>query len=175
MGMRMSEAVRASGKILGIGHYHGKIIRWNGTIEEFDDYNLVVNQGLNSILGVYLQAQTSIPAWFLGIFQGNYTPQATDTAANIAANSTECSSYNSATRPQWNPAAPSGQSITNSGNPATYTFNASVTIYGGFLVSSNVINGTAGVLFSEATFSSPKAVANLDQLVLTYTFTAASA
>lgn len=161
-------------ELLVAGVWHGKIIRAGEVIEEFEDHNLVVNQGLNDILNVYFNNGTVKPTWYMGIFQGNYTPQSTDTASNVAANSTESSSYSSATRPQWSPAAPSGQSITNSASPATYTFTASVTIYGAFLISSNVIGGTAGTLFSEATFASPKAVVNGDQLLLTYTFNAAS-
>jgi hypothetical protein len=156
------------------GVFRAKLIHVDGTEDEWEDLNLVVNQGLNSILSVYFNGGTQINNWFMGIFQGNYTPQPTDTAANIAANSTECSSYTGGARPQWQPAAPTAQSISNSTNPATYTFNANITIYGAFLISSNVIGGTAGTLFSEALFTSPKSVNSGDQLLLTYTFQASS-
>lgn len=144
------------------------------TIDEWDVENLVVNEGLNHILNTEFNAGTPISSWFLGLFQGNYTPVATDTASVIAVNSTECSSYTSATRLAWTPAAPSAQSITNSASPATFTFNASQTIYGAFLISNSTISGTAGVLFSAAQFSASKSVVNLDQLLLTYTFNASS-
>jgi hypothetical protein len=145
------------------------------TLSEEDVDNIVVNQGLNHILGVEFDVVTQITQWFLGLFQGNYTPVATDTAATIPGNSTECSSYTSATRPLWQPAAASGQSITNSANPAIFTFNTNVTIYGAFLASLATIGGTGGTLFAAAQFSASKAVANLDQLLVTYTFNAASA
>lgn len=161
-------------KIKVWGRFDCKLVRKGLIIDEWSEDNLVVNQGLNSLLSVYFNSGAQITAWYLGIFQGNYVPVATDTAANVAVNATECSSYTSATRPVWTPAAPSSQSITNSASPATFTFNASQTIYGAFLDSSNVIAGTAGTLFSEAQFATPKTVVNLDQLLLTYTFNASS-
>ena len=161
--------------ILCVGKYSGKIIRAGKVIEEFEDANLVVNQGLNHILNVEFDAATQLTNWYLGIYKANYTPVATDTAANIASNSTESADYTSATRPVWTPAASTAQSITNSASQATFTFNASITVYGAFLISNSTINGTAGTLFGAALFATPKAVVNTDQLLLTYTFNAASA
>lgn len=162
------------GKVLMGGKFIGQLFRKGKLIEEFEQANTVVNQGLNDNLNCYLNGGAQSTVWYMGIFQGNYTPVATDTAATIAGNSTECSSYTSATRPQWQPAAPSGQSITNSANRATFTFNGSVTVYGAFLVSNNVIAGTSGVLFAAAQFGAAKAVVSADQLLLTYTFNASS-
>lgn len=164
-----------SHKIIAAGKYHCELIRKGVKIDEWDDENLVVNQGLNLLLGVMFNQQSQIANWYLGIFQGNYTPVASDTAATFPASSTECSSYTSPTRPLWQGAAPSGQSVTNSANPAVFTFNASQTIYGAFLVSNSTIGGTAGSLYGAAQFSVPKNVVNLDQLLLTYAFAAASA
>ena len=162
-------------KILCVGKYSGKIIRAGKVIEEFEDDNLVVNQGLNSILNVQFNGASQLTSWYLGIYQANYTPVATDTAATIAGNATESSGYTSATRPVWTPVASTAQSITNSASQATFTFNTGLTIYGAFLVSSNTIGGVAGTLFGAALFGTPKAVVNTDQLLLTYTFNAASA
>jgi hypothetical protein len=156
------------------GVFVAEFYRGGKKTDELSSHNLVVNTGLNDILNCYLNAGSQQATWFLGIFQGNYVPVASDTAASIATNSTECSSYSGATRPQWVPAAPSGQSITNSAARATYTFNATVTIYGAFLISNNTIGGTSGVLFSGAQFGASKNVVNGDQLLLSYQFTAAS-
>lgn len=161
-------------KVIGWGQYEGEIWRRGKCIHAWKDRNLVVNQGLNDILNCYLNNGAQQPTWFLGVFQGNYFPLNTNTAANIAAASTECSGYDSATRPQWQPAAPSGQSITNSANRAAFNFNATNTIFGAFLISNNVIGGSTGVLFSGAQFGASKGVVDGDQLLLTYNFTAAS-
>jgi hypothetical protein len=157
------------------GRFIGKIVREGEVIDEFDVPNLVVNEGLNHILGVELGGVTQITSWFLGLFQGNYTPQASDTAANIASNSTECSSYTSPTRLAWAPAAAASQRITNGATPATFTFNGAVTVYGGFLISNNTIAGTGGILLAETLFTAPKSVVDDDQLLLTYAIGAASA
>lgn len=162
-------------RVIGYGRYSGTIIRVNGDIEEFETPNITVNEGLNDLLSVYLAGGSQKTAWYLGIFSGNYTPVSTDTAATIASSATESSAYSGGTRPQWNPGAVSSQSVSNSSNRATYTFTGFTTIYGAFLISNATINGTSGVLFSAAQFGASKAVSSGDQLLVTYTFTSASA
>jgi hypothetical protein len=137
--------------------------------------NLVVNEGLNSILDIMFHGSTQITTWYVGLFEGNYTPVAGVTAATITAAATECTAYDESTRQAYVEAAASGQSITNSASKATFTFNASKTIYGAFLVSASAKSATTGTLFSAARFGSSKAVADDDQMLLTYTFAAASA
>lgn len=163
------------GKVIGKGRYVGKIIRKGVVIDEFDCANLVVNQGLNYLLGAALGGQSVITSWYIGLFSGNYTVLASDTASSIAGNATEVTAYTAGARQAWTSAAPSGQSITNSASQASFTFNAPVTVYGGFLVSSATISGTSGTLFSGAQFGSAKSVVSGDQLLLTYTYSAASA
>jgi hypothetical protein len=152
------------------GKFFGAHVRKGRVIDEFEFKNLVVNQGLMDNLNAYLNGGAQTTVWYMGIFQGNYTPVPTDTAASIAGNSTECSSYTNVTRPQWVQAAPSAQSITNAANRATFTFNngSPLSIYGAFLISSNVIGGTAGVLFAAAQIGTPKPVTSGDQLLFTY-------
>lgn len=150
-------------------------VRDGKVIDSWEQPNLVVNEGLNSLLGVYFHADTQITTWYLGLFEGNYTPVAGVTAATISAASTECTAYDEATRVAYDEAAAASQSITNSASRATFTFNATKTIYGAFLVSNATKSGTTGTLFSAARFSASKAVVDDDQLLLTYTFSAASA
>jgi hypothetical protein len=117
---------------------------------------------------------TQTTTWYLGLFEGNYTPVATVTASSIAADATETTAYVASTRPEYVEATASGQSITNSASRASFVFNATKTIYGAFLVSTNTKGGTSGVLFSAARFGSAKAVESGDELLLTYTFSASS-
>lgn len=149
-------------------------LRGEELIDEDVCPNLVTNEGLNHMLGVELFSTAQITAWYLALYTGNYTPLATDTAATLPGNATETGAYSGGTRPQFVPAAPSGQSITNAASRATYTFNATVTIYGAFMTSSATISGTSGTSFSAALFGTPKAVVNTDQILLTYTFAATS-
>lgn len=161
-------------KITVGGVYHGQIIRDGQIVDEWEDHNLVVNEGLNSILDVQFHGATQIGTWYLGVFEGNYTPVATVTGATIASAATECTAYANATRPAFDEAAAASQSITNSASRASFVFNATKTIYGAFLISDNTKGGTTGTLFSAARFSASKAVVSGDELLLTYTFTASS-
>jgi hypothetical protein len=149
-------------------------VRAGEIIDTWETPNIVVNEGLNALLNIMFAGSTQITTWYLGLFEANYTPVAGVTAATITAASTECTAYDEATRVAYNEAAASSQSITNSANKATFTFNATKTIYGAFLVSASAKSATSGTLFSAAQFSSSKAVVDDDQLLLTYTFTASS-
>jgi hypothetical protein len=172
---------------IGIGAYTGTIIRggyfdddgvWHRgkeIVDHFVEKNLLVAQGLTSMLGVYLHADTQLPSWYIGLFEGNYTPVDGDLASNIATNATETTAYVSATRPQFVPAAAATKSITNSASRADFVFNAGKTIYGAFMISDNAKNGVAGTLLSVARFAASKTVASSDELLLTYSFTLASA
>lgn len=157
------------------GVFHGQHIRAGEVIDEWEDHNLVTNEGLNALLDIMFHGSTQITTWYIGVFEGNYTPVATVTAATITSASTESTAYDESTRVEYNEAAASSQSTTNSANKATFTFNATKTIYGAFLVSASAKSATSGTLFSAAKFSSSKSVVSSDQLLLTYTFTAASA
>lgn len=157
------------------GVFVGQHIRGGQVIDQWEDHNTVVNEGLNSLLGIMFHGDTQVATWYLGLFEGNYTPVAGVTAATITSASTECIAYDETTRVVYNEAAAASQSITNSANRATFTFNATKTIYGAFLVSASAKSATTGTLFSAARFSTSKAVVAADQLLLTYTFAASSA
>jgi hypothetical protein len=163
-----------------------RLRRWLAKLGRFDpgqfllldpaaDHNLMVDQGLNSLLDVHYHGTTQITSWYIGLFKGNYTPQASDTAANIAANATEATEYDESNRVDWVEAAASSKAITNSANKATFTINATVTIYGAFLVSTNTKSGTSGSLSAASRFGSARSLVDDDQLLVTYTISAADA
>jgi len=156
------------------GVFHAQHFRKGRLIDEWDDKNLVVNQGLNKLLGVMFNADTQIGTWYLGVFEGNYTPVSTLTAANVASAATECTAYDNATRPEWTEATPASQSITNAASRASFVFNATKTIYGAFMISDATKAGTAGTLFAAARFGSAKNVVDDDELLLTYQINASS-
>jgi hypothetical protein len=65
------------------GIFSGEHIRKGEVIDAWEDHNLVVNEGLNSLLGIMFHGDTQITTWYMGVFEGNYTPVATVTAATI--------------------------------------------------------------------------------------------
>lgn len=156
------------------GVFTGQLIRNGVVIDEFQDHNLVVNEGLNRLLNVMFNGATQSSTWYLGVFEGNYTPVGTVTAATIASAATECTAYTATTRPEYTEATSTAQSTTNSAARASFIFNATKSIYGAFLISDNTKAGTSGYLFSAARFSGVKNVESGDELLLTYTFNASS-
>ena len=166
--------VPAPAKLLMGGVFHAELIRDGRPIDEWDFENTVVNEGLNSTLNVVFNAASQITNWYVGLFQGNYTPVPGDTAATIAANSTECSAYTAGVRQPFITATSIAQTITNAVSKASFTFSAGQTIYGAFLASTATINGATGTLMSAARFATSRVVASGDQLLLTYSFAAAS-
>ena len=161
-------------KLLMGGFFHAELIRDGEIIDTFDFDNIVVNEGLNSALNVVFNGTTPITSWYIGLFQGNYTPVASDTAATISANSTESSAYAAGVRQTFVTVTSTAQLITNSASKASFVFTSGVTIYGAFLASTATINGVSGVLMSAARFATSRVVANGDELLLSYSFSAAS-
>lgn len=160
--------------ILAAGRYSCQLVRGGKVIDEWTEDNLVVNEGLNRLLNVMFNSASQTTTWYLGLFEGNYTPVASLTAATIAAAATETTAYTSSTRVEYVEAASTAQSTTNSASRASFVFNATKTIYGAFLISENTKGGTTGILFSAARFSASKAVESGDELLLTYTFNASA-
>lgn len=149
-------------------------VRDGVVIDKFETPNLVVNEGLNALLGIMFHGDTQVTTWYIAPFEGNYTPVAGVTAATITANSTECTAYDETTRVAFDEAAAASQSISNTASKATFTFNATKTIYGAFLVSNSTKSGTTGTLFAATRFAASKAVVDDDQLLVTYTLNASS-
>lgn len=170
----MTDWTSSNGVLRRAGLMSGEIIRAGRTIEVFSDHNLVTNEGLNHSNDVLLHGTTQVATWYLGLFEGNYTPVATVTAATITSASTECTAYTSSTRVEYVEAASSSQVTTNAASRASFVFNATKTIYGGFLVSSSTKSGTGGTLLAVVRFATAKAVESGDEMLLTYAHTASS-
>jgi len=156
------------------GVYKFEHVRDGNVIDTWEESNLVVTEGLNHLLDTTFHSSAQIGTWYIGIFSGNYTPQATDTGANITANSTEIEAgYDEGTRPEFVEAAAAAGSLTNSASQASYAINTTVTVYGAFLASSSVKGGTTGTLMSCTRFGTSRSLIDGDTLLVTYTFSAA--
>lgn len=152
------------------GVFHTSVTR-NGVVlaDEGPDSNVVTDEGVNHILDVVLHGTTPVNPWYVGIFEGNYTPLITDTAATFPAAATESTSYSEATRVEYNEAAAVAKVTSNSANKARFTMTANKTIYGAFLASSSAKQGTTGTLLSAAKFSAPRVLLANDLFDVTYT------
>ena len=140
-------------------------------------HNLVTNEGLNHILDVLLHGSTQITTWYCALFEDDHTVAAGDTYATPGY--TESTAYDESTRPEYEEAAASSQSITNSANKATFTISDTKTIYGASIVGggsgASTKGNTAGggTLLCAAQFTSSRSVVDNDVINLTYTISAA--
>lgn len=112
-------------------------------------------EGRNHILDVAVHAATQVTAWRIALYEGNYTNQDDDTAANIVARATEITAYSESTRPAFTTNTASGGATDNAGNLAQVTLTADKTVTAFSIVSSAGKGSTTGVLLSMQKLASP--------------------
>lgn len=167
---------RPDAKAKAGGVYKIQCIGADGKIKwEEEMHNLVVNQGLQSMVSVYLDGATQITTWYLGLITGPGSGTTIAAANTLASHSgwTEFTNYSgnrkTATFGTATTADPSV--IDNSASPASFTITSTGgTVAGAFLCS--VATGTSGTLFSASDFQAPgdRVVVSGDTLNVTYTF-----
>jgi hypothetical protein len=136
--------------------------------------NLVTTAGLNKLLDATFLTGLASPAWYVGLIDATPTFAAADTSS-AHAGWTEDTNYAAATRPAFTMGAIAAGSGSNTASKASFTFNASATIAGAFLIDSSVKGGTSGTLYAEGAFSGGnQAVIAADIMNVTVTLTAQS-
>lgn len=135
------------------------------------EHNIVVNVGLQYLLDAALAGGTAISAWYVGLIGSNPTLAAADTIASHSGWS-ESAAYSNANRPAWTKTR-AAQTMSNSASKASFSINASATIYGAFICSDSAKSGTAGTLLCECAFASSRAVLSSDTLNVQYDFSMA--
>lgn len=157
------------------GVYKLQCIGADGHVKwEEEMHNLVVNQGLQSMVSVYLDGGTQITTWYIGLITGpgsGTTITASDTLASKAWTEFTDYSGNRKTAVFGTATTADPSVIDNSASPASFGITgAGGTVAGAFLAS--VATGTSGTLFSASDFQSPgdRVVVSGDTLNVTYTF-----
>lgn len=146
-------------------------LKWEDTFP-----NIVVNTGLQDMNAKYFTGVTYTAAWYLGLItgpSGSVTIAAGNTMLSHAG-WTEATGYSNATRPTCSfgtPTTANPSVASNSASAATFNMNATATIAGAFLTTDNTKGGTAGLLYSAATFQAPgdRSVVSGDTLTVIYT------
>ena len=129
---------------------HGKVV------DTCTAHNLVPTEGANAILLGALLGGAQGPTWYIGLYEGDYSPSVADTAVLLPSLATECTAYSGATRQPWAPGAAVGGATSNSASKAEFTFTGSKTVYGGFMTSAPAKGATTGALVSIVRFPSPR-------------------
>jgi hypothetical protein len=167
----------------------GPVEHWRDgqRINEYHVNNAIVNEGKNFLLDVQFHGTAAMATWYMGMIDNlNYSAlDVTDLYDDIdqAGNGwdeftlyTDAGNGDSATtRPAWDEAASSAQSITNN-SVTVFDITGSGTVKGLFLCAGTNANvkgdhtaGTAHKLWATALFSGDVAVLSADQLKVTYT------
>lgn len=113
--------------------------------------NLVTTAGKNLLGNVMFGGTSKSATWYLGL-KGTGTAAVGDTMSSHAGWS-EVTGYSEGARQTLTLASFSSGTANNSGSPAVFTINTSVTVAGVFLVDNSTKGGTAGTLYSAGDFS----------------------
>lgn len=138
--------------------------------EEYD--NLVVTEGRDTLLTRSFKTVPADVNWFIGL-KGAGTVAAGDTMASHPGWA-ELTPYSNATRPAYSPGTVASGAVDNNSNPASFTINASATVVGAFMTTSNVKGGTGGLLYGAGDFAQSRAVQNNDVLNVRVTLSIAA-
>lgn len=134
-----------------------------------ENYNLVVNQGLQDILDVYFLSSSQSANWYIGLTDSSPTIAAGDTLASHVG-WVEITDY--AGNRQTYTSVRTAQTLSNTASKASFAINNTVTVGGGFLCDVN--SGSAGILFSGVALSEGnRSMINGDTLEITCQITAA--
>ena len=115
-------------------------------------------ESIDFVAGLIRGTATPNATWYVGLFENNYVPDSTSSAAMIPATIVECTAYSEATRPVWNAAYDGVTNLDNLASKAQFTFTAAKRVYGAFVVSTSAKGSSSGRLLYIARFSSPKDV-----------------
>lgn len=156
------------------GVYHVECLDKNGEVKWSDSFhNLVVNVGLQDLNNKYFSGSSYNATWYLGLVNSGNTFSADDTMA-LHTGWTENVGYVQVNRPTLSfGAATLADPSVITAVAVAFTINATATISGAFVSSSNTKSGTTGTLFSEGNFTSgSRSVTSGDTLNVTYSFSA---
>mgnify|MGYP001815347394 CR=1 FL=1 len=166
------ETKAATGDLNVGGVFKFEHFRDGKKIDEWETKNQMTDEGLDHVLDVTVGNGTQISTWYVGLFKGNYTPDGSETGANVNSKATEATEYTLGTHVTYVDDAVSGQSISNTTTKASFTINATVTVYGAFLTSDSGKPNTTGTVLCISRFPASRDLVNLDELLVTYTLSA---
>lgn len=110
--------------------------------------NLTPQEMLALNAAVLFEGAIMPTAWYIGLYETDYTPTPTVSAATLNALAVECVSYDEPTRQPFIPLATGIGAASNEASPAEFNMSATKTVYGGFVSSQPTKGSPSGVLLS---------------------------
>jgi hypothetical protein len=146
--------------ILGTGlAYKVELIKDGVVIDQSIEHNIMPQQSVDHISSLIRGAgATPISSWYIGLFENNYSPDASVTAADLQTTVGESQAYGEGTRQLWDNTYDNLAFIGNASSVAEFTMSSTKTIFGAFIASNATKGGTSGILLSIARFSTAKNV-----------------
>lgn len=147
----------------------------DGQLKWRDDFeNLVVDEGLDYILGILLKNETPSDPWYIGLTDGTPSTDAGDSLEGTHAGWTEVTDYDESTRQEFVDGSISSHEVDNATSKASFSINSDGTTIGGAFLADDSTQGANGTLLCVGAFSGgDKAADDGDTLTVQYTFGAA--
>lgn len=149
-------------------------LRGGEVLSREEVHNLMPTEALNHLVSTEYAGGAQVGTWYVGIYEGNFTPDGDETAATLPGAATECTAYDAATRIAFVPGTVAGGAVDNAASRAEFEMNDTKTVYGGFLSSAAAKGATTGVLGSVVRYASPKPMTPGDVLRVTAGFSIVS-
>lgn len=143
-------------------------------VDREEVHNIMPYEGMNHMLNTMLKSGAQVAQWYIGLYEGAYTPILADTMATFPGTATESSAYDEAIRQNYTPGTVTNGAVDNAAAPAEFTMNATKTIYGMFISSAPTIGATSGTLVSAVRFATAKSVQDDTVLRVTAGFSVTS-
>lgn len=120
--------------------------------------NLVVDEGLDYIVGAAVGLTAGIANWYIACFTGDVSVNgATWTGANFHTVATEWTSYDEGSRRPWTNDGVASGGVDSFSNKASFTSSADAqTVRGAGMLSASAWNAGSGILLASSRFSSDK-------------------
>lgn len=139
--------------------YDFELLDANGQpVDRWQIPNLMPQVSIDYVAASIFGDTAAIGTFYLGLYQGNFTPDADTTAADLPTTAQECVDYSEATRPIWTRTYDGVGTVGNLASRGVFTMTQNRTLYGGFLVSTSTKGSGSGLLLSITRFSSPRVV-----------------
>lgn len=135
------------------GRFDIQLVENNKLVSSLSVNNGITTAGKNAILDGAFRNQTTYANWYIGLITNTgFVAVAASDTMSLHAGWTEYTSYDESARPAWSMNAAATGSLTPSA-AGVFNPNGNADLIGVFVASDNSKGGTAGLLWSTATFA----------------------
>lgn len=135
------------------------VIKEGGKVVSHDTFlNKIPAAGMAFLVRSPFGDIAPITTFYLGLFQGDYIPSDSTTAADIPGNMNEFIDYEEVQRPLWDRSFDGAATMDNDDSKARFTPTQDRLIRGAFLCSEPAKGSNSGLVLSCVRFTSPKQV-----------------